>query len=226
MLLLTAIFAAGVLHGLGPDHLAAITAFGAAGGRDARRVAFFSTRFALGHAVVIAIAGLLGKFGRLLLPPAWEHGFEAASGWLLVFTGTALLAGLLTGRISLHAHPHIHPVRAQTGRHKHFHMHWLGSSVHQHTHGSFAALLGALFALGGVRGLLAVVPIALAQTVAVSLLRISAFAAGIIAAMVAYGLLAQRVLTSGHWPRLVRASSYLVALLCLGAGVLVLQGRL
>ena len=59
-MLLLAIFVAGVLHGLGPDHLAGITAFGTSGGRDARRVVFFSTRFAAGHAVVIAAFGLAG----------------------------------------------------------------------------------------------------------------------------------------------------------------------
>src|SRR5687767_7522016 len=48
MALLT-IFAAGVLHGLGPDHLAAISGFGAATGAGATRLALFAIRFALGH---------------------------------------------------------------------------------------------------------------------------------------------------------------------------------
>ncbi|MFB3815142.1 MAG: hypothetical protein ACE14L_13635 [Terriglobales bacterium] len=226
MFLLGAIFIAGLLHGFGPDHLAAITAFGATGERNARRVLFFSTRFALGHAVVIAGFGVLAKFGRLVLPPAWEHAFELAAGWLLILSGVALGVGLLTGRLSLHAHPHVHQVDAHSGVHKHVHLHWLRSQAHQHRHGSFAAALGALFALGGVRGLLAVVPIALADTIAVTLLRIGTFALGIIVAMVGYGLFAQRLLTSGRSPAFARTSCYVAALFCLVAGVLLIQGRI
>jgi hypothetical protein len=222
MLLLAAIFIAGVLHGLGPDHLAAITAFGSAGGQDTRRVVFFSTRFALGHAVVIAAAGLLGRFGRLMLPPLWEQRFDMATGGLLVVTGFVLLGGLLTGRISLHAHEHLH----HPGHHKHFHLHWFGSQRHQHAHGTFAAALGALFAIGGARGLLAIVPIALANTVAGSIFRIGAFVVGIIASMVGYGVAAQHALAHARSPRLLRASSYLAAIFCLAAGVLVLEGRI
>lgn len=225
-MLLLAIFVAGVLHGLGPDHLAAITAFGTSGGRDARRVVFFSTRFAAGHAVVIAAFGLAGKFGRLLLPPAWEHGFDQFTGWLLILTGGILLGGLMSGRISLHAHFHAHDDHGDDGIHKHFHLHWLGHQQHGHAHGSFAAVLGALFALGGARGLLAIVPIALAQTALASVVRIAAFIIGIIVAMVAYGLVTQRVLARSQSPQFLKASSYVAALFCVAAGIAVLRGLL
>jgi hypothetical protein len=220
MLLLGAIFVAGVLHGLGPDHLAAITAFGTAGGRDTGRVVFFSTRFALGHAVVIGAAGLLAKFGRLMLPAVWERRFDVATGGLLVVTGIVLLGALASGRISLHAHEHLHT----PGKHRHFHLHWFGAQRHQHGHGSFAALLGAMFAVGGARGLLAIVPIALASTMLVSIVRIGAFVVGIIVAMVAYGLATQHLLSRTQSPFLLRASSYVAAIFCVVAGILVLQG--
>ena len=222
--LLLAIFVAGVLHGLGPDHLAAITAFG---GRDARRVVFFSTRFALGHVVIIAVAGLLAKFSRQLLPPVWEHRFDLITGWLLVVTGAGLIFGFLTGRVSLHAHAHAHAAdhtRGMSAIHRHFHLHWFTRQQHQHVHGGFAAVLGALFALGGVRSLLAIVPIALAQTVAESVVRIAAFALGIVASMVAYGLVAQHLLTRSNSPRWMMASSYVAALFCVAAGLLVIGG--
>lgn len=185
MLLLGAVFLAGVLHGLGPDHLAAITAFGAASGRFGR-LTFFSLRFAAGHAFVILLAGLAAFFGLHLVPPAWGRGFELGAGGLLVVAGFALLAGLLTGRLVVHAHPHDHAA----GRHGHYHLHLFGRSGHAHAHGRFAALLGALFALGGTRSLLAIAPIALSATIAESLLRIGAFAFGIVITMVAYGWLA------------------------------------
>lgn len=223
MVLLGVIFAAGLLHGFGPDHLAAITAFGTRGGNDTRRVVFFSTRFALGHAFVIAVAGLLGRFGRFLLPALWEHRAEIVSGWLLVLTGIALAAGLLTGRISLHGHSHHHT----GGDHRHFHLHFLMHQNHQHGHGTFAAVLGALFALGGLRGLLAVVPIALAQTLTESLIRITAFVLGIIISMVSYGVVTQRTLThvSGRSRRWAAVPSYIAALFCIVAGWAVLAGK-
>ena len=192
MLLLAMIFLAGVLHGLGPDHLAAITAFGAIVGRDFRRITFFSLRFAAGHAAVIAAAALLAHFGRMAMPANWERGFDLGAGGLLLLTGLALLVSLATGHLSFHAHEHHH----DTGHHRHFHAH-LGSGAehgHGHGHGRLAFVLGGLFALGGARSLLVIVPVAVAQTVMVSLLRVAAFALGIVCAMSAYGLLAGGVL--------------------------------
>lgn len=222
LFLLLAIFVAGAVHGLGPDHLAAITAFG---GRDTRRVVFFSSRFAFGHVVVIAVAGLAAKFSRELLPVAWEHRFDLISGWLLVVTGVALIVGVATGKISMHVHQHDHaPAAHAHGWHQHFHFHWFAPQQHRHMHGSMAAALGALFALGGVRSLLAIVPIALAQTMLESVVRIAAFALGIVVSMVAYGLAAQRVLTRTRSPRWFHASSYAAALFCVVAGLLVIGG--
>lgn len=224
MWLLAAIFVAGVVHGLGPDHLAAITAFGTKGGNDTRRVVFFSTRFALGHAAVIVIAGLLAKFGRVMMPAIWEHRFDAVAGWLLVATGVVLLVGLVTGKVSLHTHEHDHHV----GHHHHLHTHFLAQQKHEHRHGTFAAALGAIFALGGVRALLIIVPVAMAQSVAESVLRIGVFVVGITVAMVAYGVATQKTLMLfGHGSiRWIRASSYFAALFCIAAGWAVLAGRI
>src|SRR5512147_833153 len=83
MVLLSVLFFTGIVHGLGPDHLAAITAFGATVGRDFRRVVFFAIRFALGHAVVLIVAGLVGYFGQKLLPARVETAFEIGAGALL-----------------------------------------------------------------------------------------------------------------------------------------------
>src|SRR5256886_1062847 len=189
MLLLTMIFVAGVLHGLGPDHLAAITAFGAITGHSFRRLAFFSVRFALGHAVVICGAALLAHFVRVTLPLTWERGFDLAAAALLLITGFALALGLITGRLSVHAHPHHHG----GGEHRHVHAHFGEQAEHRHGHGRLAFLLGGLFAMGGARSLLLIVPVALAQTFAVSMVRIAGFTIGIVVPLSAYGLLA------GEW---------------------------
>ena len=218
-MLVAIIFLAGVLHGLGPDHLAAITALSAVGG-GARRLVFFSLRFALGHTVVIAAAGLAAHFGRDLLPALWGARLDQFAGALLVLTGVALLVALLLGKISLHSHAHAH----DGSEHRHLHLHFFARASHAHGHGRLAAALGALFALGGARGLLAVVPIATSETLAVSALRIAAFSCGILLAMVGYGLIARPALKwTESRPHLgARLAAAMTSLFCLAAGTLTL----
>lgn len=224
-MLLALIFLAGILHGLGPDHLAAITALNAASGSDSRRLLFFSARFALGHAAVLAVAGLSTHYLRVSMPAGWEHGFEIATAWLLMVSGAALLLGLASGRLTVHSHPHEHP----GGAHRHFHAHLFGAREHRHAHGKLAATLGGLFALGGTRSLLAVVPAALAQTALISFLRVGAFSAGMVAGMLAYGLIAGRALSrlersaetpaTGGGFTAARAAFLVSGALCLAAGI-------
>lgn len=224
-MLLALIFLAGMVHGLGPDHLAAITALNAASGSDSRRLLFFSTRFALGHAAVLALAGLATYYFRVSLPAGWEHGFELATGWLLIVSGAALLLGMASGRLTVHSHAHEHA----DGAHRHFHAHLFAAREHRHAHGKLAATLGGLFALSGTRSLLAVVPAALATTAVVSFFRVGVFSAGIVAGMLAYGLVAGRAFgrlegKSGLAP--ARAAFALSGALCLAAGIAGVAGFL
>jgi ABC-type nickel/cobalt efflux system permease component RcnA len=228
MLLLT-IFLAGILHGLGPDHLAAITAFGAVVGHDFRRVAFFSVRFAAGHAVVLLGAAVLAYFGRLAMPATWERGFDIAAASILLLTGIAMFGGLLTGHISLHSHTHHH----DHGEHEHVHAHLGDRARHQHGHGRLAFLIGGLFALGGARSLLVIIPVALAQTLTDSLIRVAAFAIGIVVSMAAYGLIAsgvlgrtQEVASPKRQQLVLRVTTAAVASFCVIAALLTLSERL
>ncbi len=191
MTLLTTVFFAGVLHGLGPDHLAAITAYGAASGGRLRSISGFALRFALGHVAVLALFGALGQFAQVVLPAAWERGFEMAAAGLLVVSGSGLIAAVASGRLVVHAHAHEH----EEGKHWHLHAHLGSREDHQHAHGTLAAGLGALFALGGVRSLATVVPVAVAGTAATLALRIAVFALGMLLAMAAFGALAGGVFT-------------------------------
>jgi nickel/cobalt exporter len=241
MFLLIAIFAAGLLHGIGPDHLAAITAFGVAVENDFRKVVWFAVRFAGAHAVVIAIAGVAGYFGRMLLPPALDSVFEIGGGGLLVLVGVAALIGLATGKLKVHEHMHMHHHHP----HKHLHVHvlpekangWNHEHSHQgteHVHGGMAATLGVLFALGGTRSLIAVVPIAVAPTFIQTLLRIAVFVLGIIMSMVTYAFITQHIFERladkasrvGYAPAFVKASSYVLALFCIVAGMITIRGSL
>jgi len=223
-MLLALIFFAGVLHGLGPDHLAAITALSAVSG-GTRRLVFFSTRFAIGHAAVIAAAGLAAHFGRGMLPQVWEMRLDVLAGALLLLAGVAMLGALLLGKISLHSHQHSHAQEALP--HRHFHLHFFTRNSHRHGQGRLAAALGALFALGGVRGLLAVVPIAISQTLAISALRVGAFTVGIIAAMVGYGVVAGPALRFVDSRPLfgARLAAALTACFCIVAGALTISSH-
>lgn len=231
-MLLALIFLAGILHGLGPDHLAAITALNAASGSDSRRLLFFSSRFALGHAAVLAGAGLATHYFRVSMPAAWEHGFELAAAWLLIVSGAAMLIALATGRLTVHSHSHEHSGRG----HRHFHTHLFGAREHRHGHGKLAATLGGLFAMSGTRSLLAVVPAALAQTALISFFRVGTFTAGMVAGMLAYGLVAGRVLSRldrspeapapGSGFVAARAAFALSGALCVAAGIAGVAGLL
>ncbi len=241
MFLLLAIFVAGLLHGIGPDHLAAITAFGVAVEHDFRRVAWFAVRFAGAHAVVIVIAGILGHFGRDLLSPRLQQMFDIGAGGLLVLVGIAALIGLLSGKIKVHQHLHTHHHHP----HKHLHVHvlpeqanaWQHDHAHQgseHTHGGMAATLGVLFAIGGTRSLLMVVPIAIASTLPLTLLRVTVLVLGIIISMVAYAFITQHAFEAltrkansvGHAPAFLKASSYVLAGFCIVAGMLTINENL
>jgi hypothetical protein len=241
MFLLLAIFVAGLLHGIGPDHLAAITAFGVAVEHDFRRVVWFAVRFAGAHAVVIVIAGILGHFGRDLLSPRLQQMFDVGAGSLLVLAGVAALIGLVTGKIKVHQHLHTHHHQP----HKHLHVHvlpehsaeWRHEHAHQgteHTHGGMAATLGILFAIGGTRSLLMVVPMAIAGSLYITLLRVTILVLGIIVSMVAYAFLTQhafealarRANSVGHAPTFLKASSYVLAAFCIVAGMLTINENL
>ena len=81
---------------------------------------------------------------------------------------------------------------------------------------------------------LTIVPVALAQTFAVSMVRIAAFTIGIVVAMSAYGLLAGKLLSrtnqaDGRFRKqkfVFRMTTAGVALFCVVAGLLTLSERL
>jgi hypothetical protein len=223
--MLALIFAAGVLHGLGADHLVAITAVAGAGA-GFHRITVFAARFALGHALVILLAGAVAFFGKRFLPPLWEKNFELVAGASLVLGGVVLLVGLLTKRISLHSHHHQH----EGVPHSHLHVHFGRTESHHHVHGVFTVLLGAMFALGGARTMLTATPIVLASDGFDFLLRITAFTAGIVISMTLFGALARVLLHRGSkfmGDPLVRMRrlSFLTACLCIATGVWVIVSR-
>jgi hypothetical protein len=223
--MLALIFAAGILHGLGADHLVAITAVAAAGG-GFQRITVFAARFALGHALVIVLAAAVAFFGKRYLPPLWEKNFELMAGVSLLLGGVVLLVGLVTRRISLHSHHHEH----EGVPHRHLHFHFSRVESHRHVHGIFTVLLGAMFALGGARTMLVATPIVLARDGFEFVLRIAAFITGIVIAMTLFGVLARLFLDGGKFLgdplARMRRLSFLTACLCIAAGLWTIASRI
>jgi len=87
--------------------------------------------------------------------------------------------------------------------------------------------------LGGARSLLVIIPVALAQTLSESLIRVSAFAIGIVISMAAYGLVAsgllgrtQDVASPKRQQMILRFTTAAVASFCVIAALLTLSERL
>ncbi|HZA27118.1 MAG TPA: hypothetical protein VE915_05640 [Actinomycetota bacterium] len=92
--LLVAAFWLGVRHGIDWDHIAAITDItGTVSGR--RRAVFFGTLYALGHAVVVFLLGVLAIYFERLLPENIDEFMGRVVGVTLVFLGVWVFVSLI-----------------------------------------------------------------------------------------------------------------------------------
>ena len=197
MILTATALSLGFLHGLGADHLMAIATLAVrtdgsagAGRREPIRVA---VRFALGHAMVL----LVGAGGVLLLgwqiPELVERTGEMVGGVLLILMGAFTLWVVAAERLYGHTH--------RAG--------WLNWHVHfgrrdRHpappAHSSRAGLLGAVFAVSGLRALTLLGPELSPGGATASLLTllylVSVFAMGILLSMSLFGIVLSRMLGS------------------------------
>ena len=204
MFILLTMFAAGALHGLGPDHLAAITALTGKGierraGR--RETAWLGVRFGVGHvSTLLLLAGIGWVLGRGL-PDSWQRGLEQAGAVALIFLGGWLVAEVFRRRVVAHSHPHSHD-HAQ-GAHEHWHLHVGGAAHAAHRHPHLATMVGGLMGFSGARSLLLVAPVVMAESAGGAVARIAAFGLGIVVSMAAAGWLAQAA-----FARLARTPAY------------------
>ncbi|MFN0152254.1 MAG: sulfite exporter TauE/SafE family protein [bacterium] len=189
----------GVLHGLGPDHCAALASL-IAHDQDHRASTRASFQFGLGHAAALGVLGLAASASGLLIPESWESAAEVFAGLLLLVVGVLALtrrdAQLV---IHSHAHDHVHPHAHDEPPHAHWHMH-LGTALFRkhdarqpHRHPHLAAIIGGAFGLSGVRALtLALPPLILAaHSLASALVFVVAFGLGVTISMVAFGFVFQ-----------------------------------
>lgn len=212
LFVLLALFGAGVLHGLGPDHLAAIAALASRDtGRpvERRELALLGLRFGIGHvSTLILLAVTVWALGRSL-PDGWQRGLEQLGGAVLIFLGGWILAEVWRRRILVHSHPHEHEHTGENEPHEHLHIHLHGRPHGEHRHLHLATLLGGLMGFSGARALLIALPLMVAGSVASVTLRVLAFGAGIVLSMTLAGWLAQsafaRVARRPGYARLVVA---------------------
>jgi nickel/cobalt exporter len=161
----------GVLHGLGPDHCAALASLAVRGG-GARHATAVGFRFGLSHAAALSSLVLLAVVFGISVPAQLERGFEIFGGLLLLALGAA---ALFSDGVELTLHRH----EGASG----WHTHLSGARG--------ASWLGGLFAASGVRSLLLLVSpvLAGAQGWLSGVAFVVAFAIGVMVAMIACGLM-------------------------------------
>jgi hypothetical protein len=156
--------ALGFLHGLGADHLMAIAALSLAtplGPARYARAFGLALRFAVGHAVLLALGAGLVLFFGWQIPVRFEQGGEFVGGCLLIALGVAV--GWLTVSGRLYVHSHVHD-GGDHAAHSHWHLHvnWWRGRPHSHRpsiHTVLPGVLGAVFAVSGLRALILSLPL-------------------------------------------------------------------
>ena len=192
MLMTATALALGFLHGLGADHLMAIASL-AVKPRNAsvpsRPTPFdVAVRFALGHAVLLMAGSALVLVVGWQIPEVVEHAGERVGGLLLIAMGIFTLWIVVSDRIYGHAHGHDHDSHHHHAAHIHWHFHLGRRERHPapnaHDHG--AGVLGAVFAVSGLRALTLLAPTlhgGAAGSLVMLLYLVAVFAVGILLSM-------------------------------------------
>ena len=209
-------FVLGLYHGMGIDHITAITALVGKEGKKARPIAL-GVRFGLGHMLVLLIFGSLCLVTKFTLPAEFERGTEIFGGVLLVGLGLWLLADRMSSHLYFHKHKHVH----DDVYHEHAHGHVGDAHPAEHAHLHLATFLGGAFALSGVVRLLIIVPtVLLAATLWQGVVYIAIFGLGIILSMGLYGFLLTRFFDRlGSGEQVYRITSLVAGLASIAVGL-------
>jgi nickel/cobalt exporter len=222
------VLALGFLHGLGADHLMAIAALSLAtplGPARYARAFGLALKFAVGHALLLALgAGLVLYFGWQI-PARFEQGGEFVGGCLLIALG--LVVGWLTvsGRVYVHTHVHDSGDRA----HSHWHLHVGRQHSHRPSiHSVLPGVLGAVFAVSGLRALILSLPLWSAPDgghLGTLLLLVTTFALGILMSMSLFGIVLAHLLADRRMTgQLARFSAAATAVGSLALGIYWITG--
>ena len=222
MLISSALFL-GFLHGLGADHLMAIAALslGSTGDSPAvqrAKALGVAVRFAIGHALLLALgAGALIVLGWSL-PLMVERGGEMLGGALLVIFGVLGLWAIASGRLYGHTHQHADEPAA------HWHLHVGAPERHPlpAAHSHLPTIVGAAFAISSLRALTMLAPFGdslEAASLATLLLLVAVFAIGILLSMSLFGVAFARFMSAAIAVRLGHAAAGVMSVASIALGV-------
>jgi ABC-type nickel/cobalt efflux system permease component RcnA len=212
LLFLLAAFGWGALHALSPGHGKAMVAAYLVGTRGRSRHALaLGLTVTVTHTIGVFALGLVTlALSQYILPEQLYPWLNLASGLLVLGVGAAVLRGRF--RRARHHHDHDHHLD-----HDHDHHHDHGHGHHHHHHAPSELRPRALIAMGISAGLipcpsaLVVLLGAIAQhQIALGLLLICAFSAGLAATLTALGLL---VVHAGRLTSRVRTNGRVLAVL-------------
>lgn len=217
--------ALGFLHGLGADHLMAIAALSLAtplGPARYARAFGLALRFAVGHAALLALGAGLVLFFGWQIPVRFEQGGEFLGGCLLIALG--LVVGWLTWSGRLYVHTHVHE-EGEERAHRHWHLHVGRRHSHRASiHTVLPGVLGAVFAVSGLRALMLSLPLwstaGGANHFWSLLFLVTIFALGILISMSLFGIVLAHTLADRRMTgRVARVSATATALGSLALGI-------
>jgi len=230
--------ALGFLHGLGADHLMAIASLAITPrtGRPGPTPFDVAVRFALGHAVLLLAGSALVLLVGWQIPEVVEQTGERVGGLLLIGMGLFTLWIVASDRLYGHSHGHQHDAHghpahdASHADHVHWHLHFGRRDRHpstgDHAHG--AGVLGAVFAVSGLRALTLLAPTlhgSATRSFMMLIYLVAVFAVGILLSMSLFGIVLTRLLGSPFVIRTVgRSAAAVTALASIGLGIYWLAG--
>ena len=187
--LITGIIASALHVITGPDHLAAVTPLAIESKKRSWSVGLF---WGIGHVAGMLLIGLLFILFKEFIPiEAISAYSEQIVGIVLVGIGVWAIIKAFRSRVATHRHPHYH---AEPEPHVHIHAHHHEhENLHQHSHkkvvkqNNLTALgVGTLHGFAGVSHLVLMLPTLALPSMTESVLYLTGFAAGTLAAMIIY----------------------------------------
>ncbi len=215
----------------GPDHLAAVTPLAIENKKRSWSVGLF---WGLGHIAGMLLIGMLFLLFKEFIPiEAISRYSEQIVGIVLIGIGVWAIIKVFYKRIPKHKHPHYHNepephVHIHAHPHDHSHPHD-PEDGHTHSHNkvirqnNLAALgVGTLHGFAGVSHLVLLIPTLALPTMTDSVLYLSGFAIGTLAAMITYaavlGFIGQRSAAVKN-PRIFQLVRLIGGLTAIGIGI-------
>lgn len=175
----------GLVHALDADHVMAISALNSEQGRSQKGL-FFSSYWALGHGVMIAlVAILLFAFGWVI-PAQFTHIAEMAVGLLLVVLGVSLLFSFKAKQIQLDQHSHGNVTHSHWHSRQHLQSQKNDARALTKTHKP--VLVGLLHGFAGSAPAIALIPALAYGEFSLIALYLLTFSMGVMLAMICFSV--------------------------------------